>query len=107
MARTRRRTARKVSVACDRPRSARPLPTQFAVSAGHAHLKKLVEIRTGDAEEFDPLQQRVARIQGLIEDPLVEFEPRQLAADKVDAEKDFTDTASYRRVRPKVSRPAM
>ena len=43
--------------------------------------EELVEVRPVDRDEFEPLEQRVARVEGLLEDPVVERQPRQLAVD--------------------------
>ncbi len=53
------------------------------LETGHAHLEKLVEIRTHDAEEFQPLEERVRLVQRLVEHALVELQPAQLAIDEV------------------------
>ena len=47
----------------------------------NANLEKLVEIRTGDAQETQPLQQRNARVQRLCQHALVELEHAEIAID--------------------------
>ncbi len=49
------------------------------LEAAHAHLEELVEIRTHDAEELQPLEQRIRRVARLVEHALVEFQPTQFA----------------------------
>ena len=51
--------------------------------AGDADLEKFVEVGTGDAEEFDAFEEGVLRIHRGIEDALVEFQPAQLAIQKM------------------------
>ena len=46
------------------------------------HLEELVEVRAGNGEELHPFQQGNRRIQGLIEDALVELQPAQLAIEE-------------------------
>ena len=46
-------------------------------------LEKFVEIRVGDREEFQSIEQWKVVTQGLIEDPLVEFQPGKFAINKV------------------------
>ena len=50
---------------------------------GDAHLEELIEVRADDAEELHPLQQRVLRIQRLVQHALVELQPAQFAIDEV------------------------
>ena len=45
------------------------------LDSSHAHFKELVQIGADDAEELDPFQQGIFRIQHLREHPLVELEP--------------------------------
>ena len=62
-----------------------PAPTtgvDSALQRGHAHHEELVQVRAEDREELHPLQQRHARILGLLEHAPVELEPRQLAVDE-------------------------
>ena len=47
--------------------------------AGDAHLKELVEVVREDREELHTLEQRVPLVARLVQDPGVEFQPRQLA----------------------------
>src|SRR5580704_15879204 len=43
--------------------------------------EELVEIRSVNGDEFQPLEHRIARVEPLFQHAVVEFEPRQLAAD--------------------------
>ena len=45
--------------------------------------KELIEIGADDAEEFDPLQERLVGIPSFIQHALVEFQPAQFAINKV------------------------
>ena len=47
--------------------------------AGDPDLEELVEVAGEDRQELDPLEQRVALVARLVQDPRVELEPRQLA----------------------------
>ena len=47
--------------------------------AGDADLEELVEVAGEDRQELDPLEERIAGIARLVEDPRVELEPGQLA----------------------------
>jgi len=47
--------------------------------ARHPDFEEFVEVRGGDGEELDPLQQRVALVLGLLQHPLVEGQPGNLA----------------------------
>ncbi len=47
--------------------------------AGHAHLEELVQVGAGDAKKLEPFQQRIAGIARLLQHPLVELQPAQLA----------------------------
>ena len=49
--------------------------------AGDADLEELVEVAGEDGQELDPLEQRVALVARLVQDPRVELEPRQLAVE--------------------------
>ena len=51
------------------------------LEARHADLEELVEVAGEDGQEAGPLQQRVALVLRLVEDALVELQPRQLAVD--------------------------
>src|SRR5688572_25780509 len=53
------------------------------LQAGHANLEKLIEIRRGDAEKLQPLEQRHARVHGLLQHAHAERELRELAIDVV------------------------
>jgi hypothetical protein len=46
------------------------------------HHEELVEVAADDGEELDALEQRVRRVEGLVEHALVELEPAQLAVDE-------------------------
>ena len=54
---------------------------QQLLEARDANLEELVEIRAGDAQESDPLEQRNAAVLGLFQHPLIEFQKRQFAID--------------------------
>ncbi len=49
--------------------------------AGDADLEELVEVAGEDGQELDPLEQRVAFVARLVQDPGVEVEPGQLAVE--------------------------
>jgi hypothetical protein len=49
---------------------------------GHADRPEFVEVRRADRQEALPLQQRVARVLGLLQHPMIEVEPGQLAIDE-------------------------
>ena len=49
--------------------------------AGDPDFEKLVQVGARDAQEFDAFQQRNAQILRLLQDPLIEFQERQLAVD--------------------------
>ena len=46
--------------------------------ARHADHEELVEVRLADGQELQPLEERPPGVPGLLDDPLVEGEPRQL-----------------------------
>ena len=54
----------------------------LAFEPGHPDHVEFVEVARRDRQEAQPLQQRMARIVGLGQHPLVEGEPRQLAVDE-------------------------
>src|SRR5262249_8926120 len=54
-----------------------------ALEPGHADHEELVEVRADDRQELDPLEERHRRVFGLLEDPAIELEPREPAADEV------------------------
>ena len=62
-------------------RRARVAGRDLLAQAGDAHLEELVEVAGEDRQEADALEQRVALVDGLVQDALVELEPRQLAVD--------------------------
>ena len=49
----------------------------------HAHLEEFVEVGADDGEELQPFEQRIGGIQRLVEHALVEFQPAQLAVEKM------------------------
>ncbi len=53
------------------------------LDAGHADLEEFIEVGAGNTQEFKLFQQRIAGVECLIEDPLVEFQPAQFAVKKV------------------------
>src|SRR5207253_6649365 len=53
------------------------------LEASDPDLKELVEVRAGDAEKLDSLQQGRGDVQRLVEHALVEFQPAQLAVEEV------------------------
>ena len=74
---------------------------------GHADLEEFVEVGRDDAEEFEALEERGGGIFGLIEDALVEFQPTQLAIDKIlGIGKIHRQPSSVRRVTRKLKRKA-
>ena len=54
---------------------------QILLRRRDANHEELVEIRRGNREEFHSFEQRMRRIEGLVEDALIELEPAQLAVD--------------------------
>ena len=62
-------------------RTAHDLRLDLLLDRGDANHEELVEIRSVDRDELQPLEQRIARVERLLEDAIVELEPRQLAAD--------------------------
>ena len=57
------------------------LRLDLLLDRGDANHEELVEIRSVDRDELQALEQRVARVERLFEHPVVELEPRELAAD--------------------------
>jgi hypothetical protein len=51
----------------------------LTVEAGHAHHVELVEVGGGDRQEAQALEQRVAGILRLFQNPAIELQPGQLA----------------------------
>ena len=49
----------------------------------HPHLEELIQVGIGNAKKLQPFQQRVARIQRLVQHPLVELQPAQLTIEKL------------------------
>ncbi len=49
----------------------------------HADLEELIEVARGDAQEFQPLQQRNRLIERLRQDALIELQERQFPVDVV------------------------
>jgi hypothetical protein len=47
----------------------------------HSDLKELVEVAAADGEELEPLEQRRARVERLVEHPAIELQPREFAID--------------------------
>ena len=77
-------------IACKRLRRRQPVHAaldhaafDLLLQAGDAHLEKLVEIGTDDAEELQPFQQGIGRVERLVQDALIEFQPAQLAIDEM------------------------
>ena len=54
----------------------------LALQAGHAHHVEFVEVVGRDRQEAHPLEQRMVDVVGLLEHPLVEGEPGELAVDE-------------------------
>ena len=77
--------ARRRQLLVGGPAVARPMRhapgLHLLAQAGDADLEELVEVAGEDRQEPDPLQQRVARVAGLVEDPGVELEPGELAVE--------------------------
>ena len=62
-------------------RAGHPARLDLLAEARDADLEELVEVAREDRQELDPLEQRVANVTRLVEDPRVELEPRKLAVD--------------------------
>ena len=58
------------------------LRLNLLLQTSDAHFEELVEIRADDAEKFQTFQQGVRLVEGLIENPLVEFQPAQAPIDE-------------------------
>ena len=56
--------------------------THLAAQARHAHHVELVEVRGGDRQEAQALEQRMALVLGFLQHPPIELEPGQLAVEK-------------------------
>ena len=54
----------------------------LAAQARHADHVELVEVRGGDRQEAQALEQRMALVLGLLQHPLIELKPGQLAIEK-------------------------
>ena len=54
---------------------------QLVLETGHPDLEELVEVRTEDPQELEPLQQWRPLILSLVQDPAIELQPRKLAVD--------------------------
>ena len=65
---------RRATVGGDRRGGRLPL----ASKARDAHLEELVQVAREDGQELDPLEQRIAIVAGLVQDPRVELEPGEL-----------------------------
>jgi hypothetical protein len=57
--------------------------SNLLLQAGDPDLEELVEICAGDAEEFQPFEQRIGRVERLLQHALVELQPAQFAADEM------------------------
>ena len=53
----------------------------LALEPGHPHLVELVEVAAEDAEELEPLEERSAGVERLVQHPAVELQPGELAVD--------------------------
>ena len=62
-------------------RAAHDLRLDLLLDRRDANHEELVEVRSVDRDELQPLEQRIARVERLLEHAIVELEPRQLAAD--------------------------
>ena len=62
-------------------RRARPARLDLLLQAGDADLEELVEVAGEDGQEANALEQRVALVDSLEQDAVIELEPRQLAVD--------------------------
>jgi hypothetical protein len=51
------------------------------LEARDSDFEELVEIRAGDAQKFDALEQRNSPVLGLFQNALIELQERQLAVD--------------------------
>jgi len=58
------------------------LRLNLLLQSGDAHLEKLVEIGTDNAEKFQTFQQGIRLVECLIENPLVKFEPAKPPIDE-------------------------
>ena len=56
---------------------------QQLFEGGDADFEELVEVGADDGEELEPFQEGLGGILGLLEDPLVEFQPAELAVEVV------------------------
>ena len=54
----------------------------LTTQAGHAHHVELIEVRGRDGQEAEALEQRMALILGLLENPAIEMQPGELAVEK-------------------------
>ena len=50
---------------------------------GDAHLEELIQVGADDAEELHPLQQRVLRVQRLLQHAVIKLQPAQLPIDEM------------------------
>src|SRR5579863_833433 len=60
--------------------TAHDLGLDLLFDRGDANHKELVEVRSVDGDEFEPLHQGVTLVEPLFQNPVVELEPRQLTA---------------------------
>ena len=59
------------------------LALDLLLQAGDADLEELIQVRADDAKELHPLQQRVFRVECLLEHPMIEFQPAQFPIDEM------------------------
>jgi hypothetical protein len=59
-----------------------PLRLDLLLEPGDADLEEFIQVGMGDPEELHPLEQWNRGIQRLVQDPLVELEPREFAIEK-------------------------
>ena len=59
------------------------LAFDLLLDPGHAHLEELIQVRADDAEELHPLQQRVFRVQRLLQHAMIKLQPAQFPIDEM------------------------
>ena len=59
------------------------LALDLLLDARHAHLEELIQVRADDAEELHPLQQRVLRVERLLQHAVIELQPAQFPIDEM------------------------
>jgi len=59
------------------------LTFHLLLDSSDPNLKELIQVRTEDRKELDPLNKWLRRILRFLEHPAIEFQPAQLAVDEV------------------------